>query len=238
MTGQPGPMSGRRSRIDRAAGPGIVLPSRAAGPQAGRSSMAEGEDVHRWIRARPPVPQPDPEAVEFIRFCYQRRRVGWPELYDEMCAVAARGLYRGYGSDDLAGFGIGFSLFEMPSLAAMSARVVAEEQARRRPVSVTIRADVPVAAAAEVPTAEVPTEGVADAPEPRSSSRFRSLRSRSMVPGPSAAGRDRRDTRTRSCADAPGPALRWCPAQPDRSGRLRTRLAACPRSGSRSPRRR
>ncbi len=88
-------------------------------------------------------PQPDPEAVEFIRFCYQRRRVGWPELYDEMCAVAARGLYRGYGSDDLAGFGIGFSLFEMPSLAAMSARVVAEEQARRRPVSVTIRADVP-----------------------------------------------------------------------------------------------
>lgn len=88
-------------------------------------------------------PQPDPEAVEFIRFCYQRRRVGWPELYDEMCAVAARGLYRGYVSDDLAAFGIGFSLFEMPSLAAMSARVVAEEQARRRPVSVTIRADVP-----------------------------------------------------------------------------------------------
>jgi hypothetical protein len=91
-------------------------------------------------------PQPDPEAVEFIRFCYQRRRVGWPELYDEMCAVAARGLYRGYGSDDLAGFGIGFSLFEMPSLAAMSAVVIAEEQARRRPVSVTIRATVAAAA--------------------------------------------------------------------------------------------
>ena len=94
-------------------------------------------------------PQPDPEAVEFIRFCYQRRRVGWPELYDEMCAVAARGLYRGYGSDDLAGFGIGFSLFEMPSLAAMSARVVAEEQARRRPVSVRIRAEVPVVEVAD-----------------------------------------------------------------------------------------
>ena len=26
-----------------------------------------------------------------------RRRVGWPELYDEMCAVASRGLFRGYG---------------------------------------------------------------------------------------------------------------------------------------------
>jgi hypothetical protein len=99
-------------------------------------------------------PQPDPEAVEFIRFCYQRRRVGWPELYDEMCAVAARGLYRGYGSDDLAGFGIGFSLFEMPSLAAMSARVVAEEQARRRPVSVTIRAEVAQATEASDVTVE------------------------------------------------------------------------------------
>ena len=107
-------------------------------------------------------PQPDPEAVEFIRFCYQRRRVGWPELYDEMCAVAARGLYRGYGSDDLAGFGIGFSLFEMPSLAAMSARVVAEEQARRRPVSVTIRADVP---AAEVAESQATVAQVAEAVE-------------------------------------------------------------------------
>jgi hypothetical protein len=105
-------------------------------------------------------PEPDPEAVEFIRFCYQRRRVGWPELYDEMCAVAARGLFRGYGSDDLAGFGIGFSLFEMPSLAAMSAKVVAEEQARRRPMSVLLRTDVPGIAAEgpEVPVVALATE--------------------------------------------------------------------------------
>ena len=39
-----------------------------------------------------------PEAEAFVRFCYQRRRVGWPELYDEMCAVATRGLFRGMGS--------------------------------------------------------------------------------------------------------------------------------------------
>ena len=58
---------------------------------------------------------PDPEAVEFVRFCYRRRRVGWPELYDEMCAVAGRGLFRGYDADDLAGLGIGFSLFDMPA---------------------------------------------------------------------------------------------------------------------------
>ena len=28
--------------------------------------------------------------------------VGWPELYDEMCAVAGRGLYRGYSAEDLS----------------------------------------------------------------------------------------------------------------------------------------
>jgi len=84
---------------------------------------------------------PDPDAVEFIRFCYHRRRVGWPELYDEMCAVASRGLFRGYGTDDLADHGIGFSLFDMPALAAVATRVVVEEQALRRPVSVRIMAE-------------------------------------------------------------------------------------------------
>jgi hypothetical protein len=81
---------------------------------------------------------PDPDAVEFIRFCYRRRRVGWPELYDEMCAVAGRGLYRGYSADDLATVGVGFSLFDMPALAALANTIVAEEVARRRPVSVVI----------------------------------------------------------------------------------------------------
>ena len=82
--------------------------------------------------------EPDPAAVEFIRFCYHRRRVGWPELYDEMCAVAARGLFRGLVSDDLAAHGIGFSLFDMPALAALSTRIVVEEQAARRPMTVVI----------------------------------------------------------------------------------------------------
>jgi hypothetical protein len=74
----------------------------------------------------------EPEAVDFVRFCYRRRRVGWPELYDEMCAVAGRGLYRGYTSDDLSGIGVGLTLFEMPALAAIVQRVVAEDQERRR----------------------------------------------------------------------------------------------------------
>ena len=85
---------------------------------------------------------PDPDAVEFIRFCYRRRRVGWPELYDEMCGVAARGLFRGLVADDLAEHGIGFSLFDMPALAALAQRIIVEEQAARRPMTVVIAAVV------------------------------------------------------------------------------------------------
>lgn len=80
----------------------------------------------------------DPDAIDFVRFCHRRRRVGWPELYDEMCAVAARGLYRGYSADDLATHGIRFGLFDMPSLAALTREVVAAEFAARRPVQVAI----------------------------------------------------------------------------------------------------
>lgn len=81
------------------------------------------------------TPPPDPDAIEFIRFCYHRRRVGWPELYDEMCAVAGRGLFRGYGADDLMSRGVGFSLYDMPALATLAMRVVAEEHALRRPLN-------------------------------------------------------------------------------------------------------
>ncbi|MFP5342970.1 MAG: hypothetical protein ACLGIJ_08615 [Candidatus Limnocylindria bacterium] len=83
---------------------------------------------------------PDPDAVEFVRFCHRRRRVGWPELYDEMCAVAARGLFRGYSADDLGAHGIGLGLFDMPALAALTRDVLAAELAARRPVQVAIRA--------------------------------------------------------------------------------------------------
>jgi len=96
----------------------------------------------------------DADAVEFVRFCYRRRRVGWPELYDEMCAVAGRGLFHGYDADDLAGLGIGFSLFDMPALSVLAARVIAEEQARRRPVTVAIVAEVPPSAVAPIPEPE------------------------------------------------------------------------------------
>ena len=84
-------------------------------------------------RERPTAPDGgEPEAIDFVRFCYRRRRVGWPELYDEMCAVAGRGLYHGYAANDLSQIGVGFALYEMPALAGLVQRVVAEDQERRR----------------------------------------------------------------------------------------------------------
>ncbi len=71
----------------------------------------------------------DPEALEFVRFCRSRRRVGWPELYDEMWAVASRGLFRGYSVPELEERGIGFSLFGTRDLAALAATVIEEERA-------------------------------------------------------------------------------------------------------------
>ena len=88
------------------------------------------------------TPQTQTEAIDFVRFCHRRRRVGWPELYDEMCAVAGRGLYRGYGPEDLAGIGIGFGLFEMPALAGLVAQVVAEDVERRRRSAEAVRTTI------------------------------------------------------------------------------------------------
>jgi hypothetical protein len=85
---------------------------------------------------RPGEVAPPPEAVAFVRFCYRRRRVGWPELYDEMCAVASRGLYNGWGITELAEHGIGFSLHETPGLAVIAQEIVREEAERRRRVVV------------------------------------------------------------------------------------------------------
>ncbi len=83
-------------------------------------------------RRRIEDPTPSDVASDFVRFCYRRRRVGWPELYDEMCAVAARGSYRGWGFTELAEHGMGFGLSEMPRLAAIVAQVSREDAERRR----------------------------------------------------------------------------------------------------------
>jgi len=92
---------------------------------------------------------PAGEAAEFVRFCRDRRHVGWPELYDEMWAVASHRLFRGYGFTELGELGIGVSLFETGRLAAIVAAVMADEpQAARRCLSTARRG---VALMAEAP---------------------------------------------------------------------------------------
>jgi hypothetical protein len=97
--------------------------------------------------ARPAAaPQFTADAVEFIRFCYARRRVGWPEIYDEMCAVASRGLFRGWGPDDLEAHGIKFGLLEMMHLSSTVAEIVAEDRAKAKAATPLATATVPTPA--------------------------------------------------------------------------------------------
>jgi hypothetical protein len=80
--------------------------------------------------------RPPPDVVSFIRYCHHRRGVGWPELYDDMCSVAARREFQGWDHADLASRGLTFSLFEMPRLASWVRAVIegqaAEQEADRR----------------------------------------------------------------------------------------------------------
>ncbi len=100
-----------------------------------------------------PAAEVPSEVIDFIRYCYQRRRIGWPELYDEMCGVAARGEFRGMDYDRLAALGVRFSLCEMSRLAALAQRVVADERRRRVaiPVEVAPVPDAPVSGLRIVP---------------------------------------------------------------------------------------
>lgn len=75
------------------------------------------------------------DALEFVRFCYRRRRVAWPALYDEMSAVASRGAFRGMGYGELAERGISFCLNDLARLIALTERVIAEEHPVTEPTA-------------------------------------------------------------------------------------------------------
>ena len=80
-----------------------------------------------------PAPDGADLALEFVRFCYRRRHVAWPALYDEMSVVAGRGLFRGMGYAELAERGISFCLGDLKKLVALTERVVSEEQSIAEP---------------------------------------------------------------------------------------------------------
>ena len=158
--GDPGPASGT---VSPERPEGFESPNR---PMIGwlRRVRIRREGTPSMVPRTAATVAPHPDAVEFVRFCYHRRRVGWPELYDEMCAVAGRGLFRGFSADDLGGIGVGFSLFDMPALANLASRVVAEEVALRRPVSVIVTGPMVIAEEA-APVASEPVVAPAPVPE-------------------------------------------------------------------------
>ena len=61
-------------------------------------------------------------AIDFITFCYKRREVEWPQLYDEMCYVAGNRLYKGLGYDELKEAGLDVTLVGL----ARTSRVATE----------------------------------------------------------------------------------------------------------------
>ncbi|ACZ61466.1 hypothetical protein [Dehalococcoides mccartyi] len=58
-------------------------------------------------------------ALEFVSFCHRRCGQEWPELYDEMCRVAGRRLYRGMGYYELNNLGIPLDLANLDNTLAL-----------------------------------------------------------------------------------------------------------------------
>lgn len=79
----------------------------------------------RAPRSGAPGELPPPDVAAFIRYCHARRGAEWPEIYDEMCGIAARREFNGWDQADLAARGLAFSLFEMPRLAGWVRAVLA-----------------------------------------------------------------------------------------------------------------
>ena len=66
-------------------------------------------------------------ACEFIRFCVQRSGEEWPVLYDEMCWVAGRRLFRGLGYAELRELGLYLGLTNIDDTIRMIDSVTAAE---------------------------------------------------------------------------------------------------------------
>lgn len=69
----------------------------------------------------------NPLARDFILFCVHRQGREWPALYDEMCRVAGRHLFRGLGYAELRGLGVSLSLTSIEDTIRMVDIVTAQE---------------------------------------------------------------------------------------------------------------
>ena len=93
-------------------------------------------------RTEPTSEMPPPDVAAFIRYCHRRRGFAWPELYDEMCGVAARREFNGWDHAQLATLGLTFSLLDMTRLSGWVRAVLARDEvtvvASSRPVGAPV----------------------------------------------------------------------------------------------------
>ncbi|HET8568089.1 MAG TPA: hypothetical protein VFM93_03765 [Candidatus Limnocylindria bacterium] len=72
-------------------------------------------------------------AVDFIAFCFRRRAVEWPLLYDEMCFVAGNRLFKGLGYEELRDAGLDLTLVGTARASRLATEVT--RQMRRAAVA-------------------------------------------------------------------------------------------------------
>lgn len=72
-------------------------------------------------------------AIEFIAFCFERNQREWPRLYDEMCHVASKRLYRGLGYDELKDAGVDLTFSGVTKLSRIAKEVTRQLGTRQRP---------------------------------------------------------------------------------------------------------
>ena len=71
-------------------------------------------------------------AIDFVAFCYQRDQREWPRLYDEMCYVASKRLYRGLGYDELKDAGVDLTFSGMSKMSTIAREVMRQLGTQRR----------------------------------------------------------------------------------------------------------
>jgi hypothetical protein len=70
----------------------------------------------------------NPLASEFITFCHRRCQRRWPDIYDEMCWVAGRRLFRNMGYEELEKVGLGLCLGDIEKTIRMVNTVTSSDR--------------------------------------------------------------------------------------------------------------
>ena len=79
----------------------------------------------------------NPLARDFILFCVHRNGREWPALYDEMCWVTGRRLFRGLGYAELRRLGLSLSLTNIEDTIRMVDIVMTQETGEAEAINST-----------------------------------------------------------------------------------------------------